>query len=507
MNMIKKLSAIIIIILIIFSLILIAGCAGDSDNSTNPAENNGGNASGMQNGGENGEETAATENIVYTPNFEIKDWEGRAFTFLTTGVQYDYYETIDIAVEEITGEVFNDAVFERNQAFERKYNVVINEIKTGSVGGDAQNAIRAGDDIYDAIFAMTWESVSLAQGGFVLEINEVPNIDLTQPWWDQNVISDLSIANKTYFVTGDISVMDDNSTMLFFFNQKLIQDYNLESPYQLLDENKWTFDEYAKLVRAVSTDLNGDGIMDENDRFGNVLAYHYIQYMVQGSGMRYAELDRDGFPHITFMSERTVAAVDNIFNLYFDTDINAIINRLNAPGGINQYTFARQLFANDQFLFVLSQPLIFYEFRDMDSNFGIMPVPKHDSAQERYYSPVDTACTFLSVPTTAADPEFAGYVLEAFSAESKNILTPAYYEVMLQRKFTRDEKSSEILDIVSQSRLYDLGIVYNWGGINEIIASSFQRSSADIMSAYERSEERIKTAAERTFEAFLNNNQ
>jgi hypothetical protein len=109
----------------------------------------------------------------------------------------------------------------------------------------------------------------------------------------------------------------------------------------------------------------------------------------------------------------------------------------------------------------------------------------------------------VSVPVTVADPDFTGYVLEAFAAESKNILTPAYYEIMLQRKFTRDEKSSEILYIVSQSRLYDLGIVYNWGGINDIIGSSFQRGSNDVASAYERIEERVSAAAERTFEAFL----
>jgi integrase len=119
--------------------------------------------------------------------------------------------------------------------------------------------------------------------------------------------------------------MDDNSTMLFFFNQRLVQDYGLESPYDLLDGNRWTTDEYAKLVRAVSTDLNGDGIMDENDRFGNVLAYHYIQYMVQGAGMRYAELDSDGFPHITFHQLRHTHISLLIAN---DVDITTVSKRV-----------------------------------------------------------------------------------------------------------------------------------------------------------------------------------
>jgi len=497
MNIVKK----SFITLIILACIAFFGC-GD----TREAQNNPGNENIPHN---NDNEAVDEAVILYTPNFEIIDWQGKTFTFLCTDASgySDYYETIDIYVEASIGEVFNDAVLLRNQVAEDKYNIEIKEIKSSNVRADTERAVRAGDDLYNAIFAITWEGTALAQSGMLLDLNTLPNIDFSQPWWDPNVKNDLSIANKTYFMTGDISVMDDNCTMLFFFNKKLIQDYGLTDPYDLLRGNNWTIDEYAKLVKSVSRDLNGDGIMDQNDQFGNLMAFHYIQYMVQGAGMRYAELDRDGFPQITFMSERTTSAVSKLFDLYFDDTVCMFIQNLNPPGGMNEYTYGRQLFTNDQFLFVLSQPLIFYEFRDMESEFGIMPIPKYDSNQDRYYSPVDTACTFLSVPITVESIDFTGYVLEAFAAESKNIVTPAYYEIMLKRKYTRDEESAEILDLISQSRLYDLGINYNWGGINEIIASSFQRNSTDIASAFERIENRVIQAAERTFEAYLNNEE
>lgn len=56
-------------------------------------------------------------------------------------------------------------------------------------------------------------------------------------------------------------------------------------------------------------------------------------------------------------------------------------------------------------------------------------------------------------------------ILEAMAAKRKEIMMPGYYEVSLQSRSARDEESSAMLDIIFASRMYDLGVIYDWGSV------------------------------------------
>ena len=92
----------------------------------------------------------------------------------------------------------------------------------------------------------------------------------------------------------------------------------------------------------------------------------------------------------------------------------------------------------------------------METDFGIIPYPKYDDAQDRYYSRIE-ACELFCVPVTNKNHEFAGVVLEALAAESAKSVIPSYYDVALQGKVTRDEESSEMLDLIFNTRVFDWG--------------------------------------------------
>lgn len=113
------------------------------------------------------------------------------------------------------------------------------------------------------------------------------------------------------------------------------------------------------------------------------------------------------------------------------------------------------MFQNDKGL--LMDMTFFYisSLRDMDANFGIIPYPKYDEAQENYLSRIE-GCELTGVPVTA-DPEFVSVVLEALASDSAKNVVPAYYDVALKTKYTRDEESAEMLDVIFQNRVFDLG--------------------------------------------------
>ena len=123
----------------------------------------------------------------------------------------------------------------------------------------------------------------------------------------------------------------------------------------------------------------------------------------------------------------------------------------------------------------------------MESNFGIVPIPKYDENQENYHSLVNPFTgVLLGVPKSADDLERVSIILEALAAESKYTLQPAYYDVVLQRKYVRDDESSEMLDIIFGSRVYDIGGFYSFGNITVDFNTLVSKYDTNIMSYYEK---------------------
>ena len=103
-------------------------------------------------------------------------------------------------------------------------------------------------------------------------------------------------------------------------------------------------------------------------------------------------------------------------------------------------------------------------FRKMEDEFGILPIPKWDAKQDRYYHSVSIDnSTVMSIPSniTGQDLEDVGLVISAIGELSEYKLMPAFYDVQLKYRDSRDDESAEMLDIIFDSRTFDLGATYN----------------------------------------------
>jgi len=96
------------------------------------------------------------------------------------------------------------------------------------------------------------------------------------------------------------------------------------------------------------------------------------------------------------------------------------------------------------------------DLRDMPDDFGIVPFPKYNKEQPQYYSSVCGGFPFV-IPSTNTKPDIAGAVMEAMACEAKNRIIPAYYEMALKNKYSRDNDTAETLDLIYETRVYDLG--------------------------------------------------
>jgi hypothetical protein len=95
-------------------------------------------------------------------------------------------------------------------------------------------------------------------------------------------------------------------------------------------------------------------------------------------------------------------------------------------------------------------------------SYGILPMPKYDEEQTNYYSHAHDQFAVYgivsSVPTTEVDN--IGAVLECMAIEGYRTVTPAYFEVALKGKYSKDPQSWEMLDKIVNNVKIDGGLLY-----------------------------------------------
>ena len=442
-----------------------------------------------------GETTAATETETVetkeTPDVPEADYGGTTFDILACGNWgQEWTEIYEFHSEELTGEAINDAVYNRNLQVSDKFNVEISEIHhMGNANGGTgkglkfvQQSVQAADNLYDLALMCTYDCSTLAAGGYLLDMmTEVPYIDLSKSWWDQKAVHDLAIGKKMYYSTGDITMIDNECTFCLLFNKQMIEDYSLDDPYTLVKDGTWTIDKFVDMASQVSVDTNGDGKYTDVDTYGYCIWWEAMGGIIAGSGGRYCDLNEKGEIELTFLNERTVDALTRFSVLAYDRSLAYSIQH--SPDKIED------MFANDQVLFYSRYLCIVKKYRDMDTDFGILPYPKYEEAQQEYYSSVSSyGCSHICVPVSLADLEMTGAVTEYMAAVSKDIVTPAYYEVTIQGKILRDEESLEMLDIILGGRVFDLGWNYQIGELYSDTLNMFMKNSTDFVSMYEKKE-------------------
>lgn len=450
------------------------------------------------------QETETAETRLYD-NVPDKDFGGKTFDILTAGNwNNEWTEIYDFQAEEENGEPINDAVFHRNLAIEERFNVDIVEINnmgndkggTGKGSKFIEKSVMASDLAYDASLMGAYDVSTLSYNNYLLDLaSEVPNIDLTQPWWDQKANSDLAMRGKMYYTTGDISTIDNDCTFCILFNKNLLNTYDMEDPYQLVRDGKWTLDKFIEMASQVSQDLNGDSKYDENDLYGFCIWQDSMMGMVNAAGEKFCTINAQGDLELTLNTERSQNMIERYMELAFDRSLAYSI--YHNPDVIET------MFANDQVLFYSRYLCIIKKYRDMDTDFGILPYPKYDEAQDAYYHTVAPyGCSFICVPAVVEDVEMTGSVLEAMACESMYTVTPAYYDITLEGKQLRDNESSEMLDIILGSRVFDLGQFYQVGTYNEQIMNLFRNNKKEFVSMCEKFEKKANNDLNKINTAF-----
>ncbi len=425
------------------------------------------------------------ENTKIQPDLPDVTFDGYTFRMIGKGTSLVHWQSKDLTAEEITGEPINDAVYNRNALVSERFDVNFKEFVVANLSAQQSEvamSCQAGTDEYDmAAFQPEGAVASLISNGYVMNLHDIPYMDLTRPWYDQSCIEQMSVGGRLYCVMGSMLTMDDDATGAIFFNKQLADMNGLPDLYEMVDNGTWTIDKLTEFADLAKRDANGDGEMTAmEDVWGTISEYVTTFALISGSGKTMITKDDADLPVNTSSDEAYVSMYEKVLKIQNNYDMTMYAE--------NQTGFADvwadcidATFQSDRALFNICWLNRASLFREMETDFGIVPMPKANEEQTGYYSFVQLACAnSIAVPTTGRDFERTGVILEALSAESMYGLTEAYYEKTLKSKGSRDEESAAMLDLIFASRVFDLGFMYNWGTISSSVGSLVGTEGQDI---------------------------
>ena len=441
----------------------------------------------------------AEETTAYVePDIEAVDYEGYEFKFLVPKTDDMNIIINEITADSITGDIINDAVYERNSKVEEKYNIVIKGITGG--WGDIAKSVMAGDNAFDVATPGVVEAFKNGVNGNLAAIQDIPYIDYEKPWWRTNSITDASVSHKNFFLVSDINMLSYDSTAVMFFNKYLVEQYSLEDPYDMVITGAWTFDNMIKTGKSISSDLNGDGIYGEEDIYGMACNSYGALTYTYGSGVLFTEKDNNDVPSLS-INERFLTHFQNVVNLCYN-DVSVLFSeRFTSNNGrirVPQTAFEenRLLFYNE----MLNRTSL---LRSMETDFGILPMPKQDESQENYYTFVHQGnSTTISVLLTA-DLDRAGRILEDMAFLSYLYIRPAYVDISLKTKFARDERSVDMLDIIMNNTRYDIALISGHALVNDL-RTLLMNGNENIASEMASKESAYITSLEQTIDKIVN---
>ena len=374
----------------------------------------------------------------------------------------------DIATPDLTSDLVNDAVFERNKLIEDNYKVSITMrlVDLGDVSTIIKNqvAVGGGEDAYEVCYPRLLEFPGFFKNDIVQDITLVPNIDLSKPWWDQDSIENLTVVGVLPLVATALNVNDKDATAALAFNKQAAKDRGITTLYDEVADMEWTVESLMGYCQAVGDpDSNGDGngTADMEDFWAFLGKNDVSTSFFHGIGGKIAKTGEDGKPVFTAGDPISVEAMEQVVQFMNEP---YFFNHHAAHIGSDVFT---RMFETNHGLFFWMRLDEVTAMRGSEVEFGILPTPMYTAEQNQYYSTVSQHTTgLLSIPKDISGDtlNMTGMILEALAADSYYGLQHAYVDLSLKTKYSSDEESRESLNTILSSRVFDPGIMYNLGG-------------------------------------------
>lgn len=366
-------------------------------------------------------------------------------------------ENPEFFVEDTNGESVNDAIYKRNERVQEQFAITLEF--TGTPGNynnqkafinTCTNSTQSGTDAHDFFCGYSMTGATLMTQGLAQDLTQYEIMEFDKPWWPSTLIEKATIKDGIYFVSGDIST---NYLYMMYgcvFNKDMFTDVTtleFNTLYDLAYENKWTLDKLIEYSTGGFLEQNGDGVASQGDRFGFVTNNIHFDSFYTAADLSTVVTDSQGNIVLSedLSSDKTA-------------DLLAKLCGFIHGSGDVWIKSSADIFANNQAIFTIDRVQITNKkLKDVDFNYGILPVPMYNEDQEGYRTCMAFPFTTYVLSTASTHSEAAAATLELMAYQSYLNITPALFEESMKLRYSDQSDDSFMFDKIRESVVIDLG--------------------------------------------------
>ncbi len=449
-------------ILVVFMISCMLVSCGDTKN---PAETTivpiGNSASG--------EDTLTGEIDSYIAELASENnFNGKTFTWIGEGVETP-------KAEEETGDIQSDALYNRQRAIEEAFGLkwvnYVPEAFEGSYNCGTVDAViedvMSGTGAFNAGYGMENPITQpLLSQNVLADLSSFNYVDFNRPWWPDSLLESYTIGSALYLLNGPIVTFYYQDAACVIFNKTVAADYAIPDLYSIVKSGEWTFDKMFEIAEKIPTNQNGTGAYRYGEPDGiSILVAH---------GMDIVKFDSLGKPYVEETLTKELSDLSDKLSPIFSDNAQTVhcksfsVSKHESWESKYGYESCESMFADNRMLFMFIPIDEAAWLRIEEVEFGILPMPKGSVSQENYVSYASRESTHeVFVPKSCADFEMTDVILEAMAALGRKYFKPVFYDNILKSRSTYDTQSREMVDIIFETKKYDMvALLDKSGGIN-----------------------------------------
>ena len=457
----EKMKKVLAIVMLIIMAMIILSCQNNDTIQTNsgPTETDYETES-FSNSSSTTIDKSTPEETTYINSKEdiLNKWSGKTINVLTTNYipsSQNPWSQVEIDSGKF-GEKMVSSQNNRQSMIQKTYGVNVNWISSDnyqSIYQDIEKAVSSNDVTYEIVFVRTSELFTMAS--YMLDLGNNIYIDFTQDYYSQEAYKMFTLYGHTLYAEGDFCITNNENSEVLMFNKKLLNEIASESNiYDDVKNGKWTYEKMVSLARNAYSD-DGDGVVNDFDTFGlsctsfdRTLYRSFGVYGVKPSGDNGYEITEAKY------DDRINSALSILRSLRSNE-----YNWARLSWGGNYGSNAQEAFKDGRVLFYSDVVQQLNSFYDLSFDMGVLPLPKYDEEQDRYYvTQTPMRSLFVGVPECTSDKEMSYYFLDVLSWSERDYLKEHYLEYK-SKVFSRDTRDIDI-DILEHyifaNKMYDV---------------------------------------------------
>ena len=432
--------------------------------------------------------------------YEFKDFNKYDFTILN--MQDDFWTGAHqiIDYDETQSSIVESAIYERNRAAEERLNFQLHVEKVtelSELNTTLNQTVMVNDDTYDMVYLpLNYANASSLNSESTLNLYTIETLRLESPWWNQTYLESAVINGELHSVVDYINLMGYCYCHVPFFNIEILEQNDLDLPYDLVNQGQWTYDEmfrYIKSTTSLGSESKYDPANDTTATFGLVCNNNdALIALWEGCGDHIVHRKSDGMVTINDNTTRIVNTFDSMLSILSQPGYCAKV-LTSDTSGLSMFTSGKAAF----YIASLGSGDS-AKFRESDVRYGVLPIPKLDETQENYATTVNQYTLTMNIPITASDPERTGDILCYMEYLSwKNVIPEL--QRSLSYKGLGDEESIEMMNIILDTTVVDMGVAYGWTlPLLDSLCNDMLKGKQNFASSFEKQRSKIQKEIEKS---------